>query len=132
MTDGGLGCALFWPFDLTRYFAPWRPISVSPLGFDFLSVSGAFVTAVEAILFSPLLIYALRSARQARPAHVRGLSWPAWMAVVWLIGSPDPLRQRMIGAVVREQTEYAPGFSERSFASVTAGMRSVHACSLHA
>ena len=22
MTDGGLGCALFWPFDLTRYFAP--------------------------------------------------------------------------------------------------------------
>src|SRR6185503_7149188 len=24
MTDGGLGCALFWPIDLTRYFAPWR------------------------------------------------------------------------------------------------------------
>jgi inner membrane protein len=25
MTDGGLGCALWYPFDLTRYFAPWRP-----------------------------------------------------------------------------------------------------------
>jgi inner membrane protein len=29
MTDGGLGCALLWPFDLTRYFAPWRPIPVA-------------------------------------------------------------------------------------------------------
>src|SRR4029079_15518871 len=26
MTDGGLGCALLWPFDLTRYFGPWRSI----------------------------------------------------------------------------------------------------------
>ena len=34
MTDGGLGCALFWPFDLTRYFAPWRPIPVAPIGLD--------------------------------------------------------------------------------------------------
>jgi inner membrane protein len=32
-TDGGLGCALLWPFDLTRYFAPWRPIPVAPIGF---------------------------------------------------------------------------------------------------
>jgi hypothetical protein len=22
LTGSGLGCALFWPFDLTRYFAP--------------------------------------------------------------------------------------------------------------
>lgn len=29
LTDGGLGCALLWPFDLTRYFAPWNPIPVS-------------------------------------------------------------------------------------------------------
>ena len=26
LTDGGLGCALFWPSDLTRYFAPWTPL----------------------------------------------------------------------------------------------------------
>ena len=24
------GCAFFWPFDLTRYFLPWRPIPVAP------------------------------------------------------------------------------------------------------
>jgi inner membrane protein len=30
LTNGGLGIALFWPFDPTRYFAPWRPIPVSP------------------------------------------------------------------------------------------------------
>src|SRR5437870_388306 len=43
MTDGGLGCALFWPFDLTRYFAPWRPIPVAPIGPDFFSPYGAIV-----------------------------------------------------------------------------------------
>src|SRR5688572_10334270 len=42
-TNGGLGCALFWPFDLTRYFAPWTPIPVSPIGLAFLSPYGMFV-----------------------------------------------------------------------------------------
>ena len=32
LTDGGLGVALFWPFDERRYFFPWRPICVSPIG----------------------------------------------------------------------------------------------------
>jgi inner membrane protein len=32
MTDGGLGVAFFSPFDDTRYFLPWRPIAVSPIG----------------------------------------------------------------------------------------------------
>jgi inner membrane protein len=31
-TNGGLGCALFAPFDNTRYFFPWRPIKVAPIG----------------------------------------------------------------------------------------------------
>ncbi len=31
-TDGGLGVAFFAPFDSTRYFFPWRPIAVSPIG----------------------------------------------------------------------------------------------------
>jgi len=31
-TDGGLGIALLAPFDNTRYFFPWTPIIVSPLG----------------------------------------------------------------------------------------------------
>ena len=32
MTDGGLGVAFFAPFDNDRYFLPWRPIHVSPIG----------------------------------------------------------------------------------------------------
>jgi inner membrane protein len=40
VTSGGLGIALFWPFDDTRYFAPWRPIRVSPIGVHFFSLRG--------------------------------------------------------------------------------------------
>ncbi|MBN2584200.1 MAG: metal-dependent hydrolase [Planctomycetes bacterium] len=32
MTTGGLGVAFFAPFSDTRYFLPWRPIRVSPIG----------------------------------------------------------------------------------------------------
>ncbi len=32
MTDGGLGVAFFSPLDTTRYFFPWTPIVVSPIG----------------------------------------------------------------------------------------------------
>jgi inner membrane protein len=32
MTDGGLGVAFFSPFNNDRYFLPWRPIAVSPIG----------------------------------------------------------------------------------------------------
>lgn len=32
MTNGGLGVAFFSPFDNRRYFLPWRPIRVSPVG----------------------------------------------------------------------------------------------------
>jgi inner membrane protein len=31
-TNGGLGVALFSPFDNTRHFFPWTPIEVSPIG----------------------------------------------------------------------------------------------------
>jgi inner membrane protein len=32
MTDGGLGVAFFSPFNNDRYFLPWRPVRVSPIG----------------------------------------------------------------------------------------------------
>jgi inner membrane protein len=32
MTTGGLGVAFFWPWDLERYFLPWKVIAVSPIG----------------------------------------------------------------------------------------------------
>lgn len=34
MTSGGLGVAFFSPWDNTRYFLPWRPIKVSPIGVE--------------------------------------------------------------------------------------------------
>jgi inner membrane protein len=32
LTNGGRGVALLWPFSDQRFFAPWRPIRVSPIG----------------------------------------------------------------------------------------------------
>ena len=50
MTTGGLGVAFFAPFNNTRYFFPWRPIQVSPIGIDnFLSEWGKRVLYSEAI-----------------------------------------------------------------------------------
>jgi inner membrane protein len=40
LTNGGMGCALFWPFDRTRYFAPWNPVPVSSIGLYYFSPSG--------------------------------------------------------------------------------------------
>ena len=48
MTDGGLGVAFFAPFDRGRYFFPWRPIAVSPIGVgSFFSHWGAAVLLNE-------------------------------------------------------------------------------------
>ena len=32
MTDGGLGVAFFSPIDNSRYFFPWTPVRVAPIG----------------------------------------------------------------------------------------------------
>ena len=40
MTSGGLGVALLWPWNEQRYFAPWRPILVSPFANGFFSARG--------------------------------------------------------------------------------------------
>jgi inner membrane protein len=37
MTDGGMGIGFFAPFTDRRYFFPWRPIRVSPIGFAVFS-----------------------------------------------------------------------------------------------
>jgi len=50
LTNGGLGVAFFAPWDNTRYFFPWRPIKVSPIGIDsFFSEWGLKVLMSEAI-----------------------------------------------------------------------------------
>lgn len=48
LTDGGLGIAFFAPFDSSRYFLPWRPISVSPIGIsEFFTEYGLGVVLSE-------------------------------------------------------------------------------------
>jgi inner membrane protein len=48
MTNGGRGIAFFAPFSDHRYFFPWRPIQVSPIGVGFFSLRGLRVLASEA------------------------------------------------------------------------------------
>lgn len=73
MTDGGLGVAFLSPFDTTRYFFPWRPILVSPIGItDFFSLYGFKVMLSEAVwIWLPacalfLLVCSVWRARSAR------------------------------------------------------------------
>ena len=71
MTSGGLGVALFAPFSNARYFLPWRPIAVSPIGFAaFFSRRGLHILANEIIwiwipsgLLALALVLKRRSAR---------------------------------------------------------------------
>lgn len=50
MTSGGLGVAFFSPWNDTRYFLPWRPIKVSPIGVEsFFSEWGMKVISSELI-----------------------------------------------------------------------------------
>jgi inner membrane protein len=121
MTDGGLGCALFWPFDRTRYFAPWRPIPVAPIGFGFLSPIGAAIALTELVLFAPLLIFALwRPGRRVARIAAAGLI-ALWIASEWLLVSTDPLRESVIGLIAREDTVYGHHYSEQKFRAIARG-----------
>jgi inner membrane protein len=103
LTDGGLGCALLWPLDLTRYFAPWNPIPVAPIGLYFFSPYGLMVATVELVLLAPLLWLAWSP--RSRPAstrtrpRVRAMLIGAWLIAVWLLTSSDPIREHVIGVV---------------------------------
>jgi inner membrane protein len=60
LTNGGLGVALYWPFQAARHFAPFTPIVVSPIGIsDFISARGIKVLYSEAIwIWLPLTLIA--------------------------------------------------------------------------
>ena len=47
LTNGGLGVAFFAPFSSTRYFLPWAPLEVSPIGLSFFSPRGLEVIKSE-------------------------------------------------------------------------------------
>jgi len=97
LTNGGLGSALLWPFDLTRYFAPWNPIPVAPIGLDFVSWSGLFIVAVELFLFAPLLWFSLRRPAPGEPAGPPTCLIAAWIAVVFLLTWRGGVLYRLIG-----------------------------------
>lgn len=74
MTSGGYGIAFFSPFDNTRYFLPWRPLVVSPIGvYGFFSRWGYEVLLSELLwiwmpallLLGTLILY--RSKHRRRP-----------------------------------------------------------------
>ena len=59
MTSGGYGIAFFSPFDDTRYFLPWRPLVVSPIGvYGFFSRWGWNVIVSELLwIWMPTLMF---------------------------------------------------------------------------
>jgi inner membrane protein len=59
MTNGGLGVALLWPVSNARFFAPWRPIPVAPIGSRMLSARGLHVIVFEALWSLPVLAWVL-------------------------------------------------------------------------
>ncbi|WP_207432425.1 metal-dependent hydrolase [Sabulibacter ruber] len=61
LTNGGLGVGVFSPFDNTRYFLPWRPIQVSPIGAGrFFSEKGLAVIKSELVWVGlPCLVWFL-------------------------------------------------------------------------
>lgn len=58
MTNGGLGVAFFSPFDRSRYFLPWTPVQVSPIGAGgFFSARGLEVIWSEIVwLWGPSML----------------------------------------------------------------------------
>jgi len=66
-TNGGLGIALFSPFDKARYFAPWTPLIVSPIGArGFFTPWGLAALASEILWIWLPLIIALVIAKTCR------------------------------------------------------------------
>jgi len=69
-TNGGLGIAFFSPFSNHRYFFPWNPIEVSPIGAGFFSADGLVVLASEARwIWLPSAVFALAAWGIRRMAH---------------------------------------------------------------
>jgi inner membrane protein len=77
LTSGGLGVAFFSPFNRHRYFFPWRPIQVSPIG------AGAF--------FSSRAIEVLRSEIWV---------WGPALAVVLILPWVRQVRSRTLDAEI--------------------------------
>src|SRR5204862_1626079 len=72
------------------------------------------VSLFELALFIPLWLFALRW--RLRPVVIM-----LWLIALWLIGSSDPFREKLMGLVLREDTVFAGGYAEAAFRTVTVG-----------
>jgi inner membrane protein len=59
LTVGGSGVMFFWPLRLERLLAPWHLLPAAPIGLRIVSARGLDVLLLEALTFSPLVVYAL-------------------------------------------------------------------------
>ncbi len=70
MTNGGLGVGFFIPFESSRYFLPFRPIEVSPLGLNgLITAQGVKVMISEALWIwfpAAVIISIIRLARSIK------------------------------------------------------------------
>jgi inner membrane protein len=66
MTNHGLGCAFLWPFDSTRYVAPWRIVPTVPSFASLLTFEAVRIGLSELLLFSPILVAGLWPPRRRR------------------------------------------------------------------
>jgi len=66
-----------------------------------------------------VLLYAFR------PTRLPIALVPLWAAAVSLIASHDPVREKVIGLLAREDTEYARGFSEGAFRAIKTGQSEI-------
>lgn len=100
LTNGGLGIAFFWPLDSSRYFFPWQPLEVSPLGIRrFLNGRGLEVIRSELLwVWLPsfalsMLMYTLRC-RFQRSSTIRGNPNAKWQGLR-LAGSAHQVIRRI-------------------------------------
>jgi inner membrane protein len=80
MTDGGLGVAFFAPFDNHRYFLPWTPIRVSPIGLGRFFTSRGYAVIRSEFLWiwvpAGVLVVSALLLRSRRSAGDAGLNGP--------------------------------------------------------
>jgi inner membrane protein len=59
LTRGGAGVMLLWPLSLARFESPWQPLPASPFSVVHPSTRFFFRLLIEAILFSPVFLWAI-------------------------------------------------------------------------